>query len=110
MSMNMQNFALEQTTVELTLKNGDVRNYLLTAIPALPALQLKDELYKNDFVLDPTSIKRMVCGCAAFENKQITDKSFDILFARKSSHLQELVGEILKWNFEELFMEDDTEE
>lgn len=106
----MNNIALEQTTKELTLKNGDVRSYLLTAIPAIAAMQLQDELFKNDFKLEPTSIKRMVCNCVAFENKQITDKSFDILFARKSAHLQELVAEILKWNFEDVFTESDTEE
>lgn len=107
---NLQNIALEQTNVDIKLKNGDVRTYLLTAIPAIEALQLQDELFKNEFKLDPMSIKRMICKCTAFENKQVTDKSFDIIFARKSAHLQELVGEILKWNFEDVFTESGTEE
>ena len=103
--MNLQNIALEQTTVVL----GE-REYLVTALPAIDALELQDQLSQNEFKLNPKEIKKLICKCVAFENKQITDKSFDILFSRKTAHLQELVGEILKWGFEDLFTESGTED
>lgn len=99
-------FALPQTTIEV-----DGTHYLVDAMPASVALEIQEAIFDNDGKITMKLIKRVVCGSVSVDGKAINEKSFDVVFARKTSHLRKLVNEILIWNFEDAdFLEESVTE
>lgn len=104
----MQIMALPQTTVTV-----DDTEYLITAMPTTAALAFMEKYQENleTGKVDLSLVKQLVCKYVAKDNKQIDDKTFDIVFARKAmGHLQRLYTEILKFNFDDVFQESDSED
>lgn len=99
--MKQQIMALPQTTITV---GGE--EYLVTALSATDALMFQEKQLQSmvdadqgKAKVDLTDIKKIVCKCVSKDNMQITEKTFDIIFARRTSHLQELFSEILEYNF-----------
>jgi hypothetical protein len=84
--------------------------YLITALGATDALVLQEELLESDFKLSNETLKKLICGTVSKDNKQITPASFDIIFARRTRHLNKLAQEVVKYNFEDVFTESGTDE
>lgn len=86
--------------------------YLVTAMPATEGLMFMEKYMEqiDSGKHDLSTIKQVVCKYVYKDNKQVTEKVFDIIFARKLVHLQKLFQEILKYNFEDVFTEPGTEE
>jgi hypothetical protein len=105
--INMADIALPQEV----LKIDDV-NYLVNAMPATKGLQFMEaqqesiESGKADLAL----MKQVICAYVSKDGIQITDKSFDIVFARKFGHLRNLYQAVIEWNFGEVFEQDGGEE
>lgn len=97
--------ALPQTTIEV-----DGESYLVDAMPATVALEVQQELMKSGGVPSIELIKRIICGSVSYNNKNIDAKSFDIIFARRTTHLFELTNQIIQWNMPDLFTESGTDE
>lgn len=98
---------LEQTTI--TVDNQD---YLVTAMPATKGLMFieKHQEAIDAGKADLSQMKQIICNYVSKDNMQITDKSFDVTFARRYAHLNKLYKEVLNFNFEELFQAPDTDE
>lgn len=95
---------LPQTNVEV-----DGEHYLIDAFPTTIGLEYLDKVMETGFKLDPKTIRSMITSSVSKDGKRINEKSFDILFARKTAHLTKLVGEVIKFNFEDVFTESGTE-
>lgn len=89
---------------EITLTVDD-ESYLVRAFPATTGLEYLDKIIETNFKLDPATIKKMIVSSVSKDGKEITNTSFDIIFARKTNHLTKLVGEIIKFNYEDVFNE-----
>jgi hypothetical protein len=98
---------LEQTNITV-----DDIDYLVTAMPATRGLMFieKHQEAIDAGKADLSQMKQIICNYVSKDNLQITEKSFDIQFARKYAHLNKLYKEVLNFNFEELFQAPDTEE
>lgn len=98
---------LDQTTISV-----DDIDYLVSAMPATKGLQFieKHQAAIDEGKADLSQMKQIICNYVSKDNMQITEKSFDIQFARKYAHLNKLYKEVLNFNFEELFQAPDTEE
>ena len=105
--LNMNDVALPQEV--LTVDDVD---YLVTALPASYALQFMEKYQeaiqtgKSDLATMREVIVKSVCK----DNKQVTNQSFDIIFARKFMHLSQLYQAVLNYNFEDVFTAPDSEE
>lgn len=105
--LNMNDVALPQEV--LTVDDVD---YLVTALPASYALQFMEKYQeaiqtgKSDLATMREVIVKSVCK----DNKQITNQSFDIIFALKFMHLSQLYQAVLNYNFEDVFTAPDSEE
>jgi hypothetical protein len=97
--------ALPQTTIEL-----DGETYLVDAMPATVSLEVQQELMKTGGVPSVELIKRIIIGSVSYKNKNIDKNSFDIIFARRTTHLYELTNQIIQWNMPDLFTESGTDE
>ena len=98
---------LEQTTITV-----DDIEYLVTAMPATKGLMFieKHQAAIDEGKADLSQMKQIICNYVSKENMQITEKSFDITFARRYAHLNKLYKEVLNFNFEELFQAPDSGE
>ena len=104
--LNMADIALPQEIVEV-----DSVEYLVTALPATYALQFMEK-YQEALISgksDLATMKEVIVKSVCKDNKQITNQSFDIMFARKFLHLSKLYQAVLNYNFEDVFTEPDTE-
>jgi hypothetical protein len=105
--LNMNDVALPQEVITV-----DEVDYLVTALPASYALQFMEKYQeaiqtgKSDLATMREVIVKSVCK----DNKQITNSSFDIIFARKFMHLSQLYQAVLNYNFEDVFTAPDSEE
>ena len=105
--LNMNDVALPQEVLTV-----DDVEYLVTALPASYALQFMEKYQeaiqtgKSDLATMREVIVKSVCK----DNKQITNQSFDIIFARKFMHLSQLYQAVLNYNFEDVFTAPDSEE
>lgn len=97
---------LEQTNITV-----DDIDYLVTAMPATKGLMFieKHQAAIDEGKADLSQMKQIICNYVSKDNMQITEKSFDITFARRYAHLNKLYKEVLNFNFEELFQAPDTE-
>lgn len=98
---------LEQITVTV-----DDQDYLVTAMPATKGLIFieKYQAAIDEGKADLSQMKQIICNYVSKDNMQITEKTFDVAFARRYAHLNKLYKEVLNFNFEELFQAPDTEE
>lgn len=98
---------LEQTTVTV-----DDEDYLVTAMPATKGLMFieKYQAAIDEGKADLSQMKQIICNYVSKDNMQITEKTFDVMFACKYARLNKLYKEVLNFNFEELFQAPDTEE
>ena len=86
--------------------------YVVTAMSATDGL-LFMEKYQADMDSGKSDLKVMkgvIMGYVTKDNKMIDAKRFDILFARKYMHLQQLYAEVIKYNFADVFQAPGTEE
>jgi len=91
--------ALPQTEVEV-----DGVTYLITAMPASVSLEIVEELMKLEGARPGMAlVKRIVCGSVSLNGADITAKTFDIIFSRKTVHLYKLVDAVIQWNMEDVF-------
>ena len=97
--------ALPQTTIDV-----DGESYLVDAMPATVALEVQRELMESGGVPSIELIKRIIIGSISYKNKNIDKNSFDIIFARRTTHLFELTNQIIQWNMPDLFTESGTDE
>lgn len=105
--VNLADVALPQTTIEV-----DGVEYLITALPATYALEFM-ERYQDAISSgksDLSTMKEVIVKSVCKDNKPITEKSFDIIFARKFKLLSKLYNEVLQYNFEDVFQESDDSE
>jgi len=104
--LNMADIALPQEIVEV-----DGVEYLVTALPATYALQFMEKYQEalTNGKSDLATMKEVIVKSVCKDNKQITNQSFDIMFARKFLHLSKLYQAVLNYNFEDVFTEPDTE-
>lgn len=86
-------------------------DYLVTAMSATDGLIFMEKYMEqmDSGKHDLSTIKQVVCKYVYKDNKQITEKVFDIIFSRRLVHLQKLFQEVLKYNFEDVFTEPGTE-
>ena len=107
MNHNLADIALPQSVITV-----DEVDYLVTALPASYALQFMEKYQeaiqtgKSDLATMREVIVKSVCK----DNKQITNQSFDIIFALKFMHLSQLYQAVLNYNFEDVFTAPDSEE
>lgn len=98
---------LEQTTLDI-----DGVEYLVTAMTSTQLLQFmeahQDELDKgkDDLALR----KKVICQSVSKDNQLITEKRFDVIFARKYKHMTKLYAAVAAWNFPDFFEEPGSEE
>lgn len=104
--MAAQIMALPQEVVVV-----DDVEYLVTAMSATDGLMFMEKYMTqmDSGKHDLSTIKQVICKYVYKDNKQITEKVFDIVFARRLVHLQKLFQEVLKYNFEDVFTEPGTE-
>lgn len=106
-TLNLQDVALQQENKEV-----DGVEYMFTAWPATYSLDFM-EIYQKELEEGKASYKLMkevICSSVSKDNKQITTKSFDIIFSRKIGHLVKVYQEVLKYNLDDLFTLPDSEE
>ncbi len=104
---DLSSIALPQTTVTI-----DSIEYLITSFPATKGLQFMEAQQESidSGKADLALMKQVVCTYVCKEGIQITDKSFDIIFALKYGHLRNLYQSVIEYNFGEVFQEDGGEE
>lgn len=104
---DMADIGLPQETITV-----DDVDYLVNAMPATKGLQFMEAQQESidSGKADLALMKQVICAYVCKDNKQITEKSFDILFARKFGHLRKLYQEVIQYNFGDVFMEPDSEE
>lgn len=98
---------LPQETLEV---GGE--EYVVTAMSATDGLAFMEK-YQADMDSGKSDLKVMKGVIKAYvtkENKIIDDKRFDIIFARKYMHLQQLYAEVIKYNFADVFQAPGTDE
>lgn len=108
----MAKINLEEVTLPQTTADVDGVEYLITAFPATYALEFM-ERYQDAIQAEKPNLRIMkeaICKSVCKDNKQITEKSFDCIFARKYMHLSKLYQEVINYNYEDLFTAPDSEE
>jgi len=93
----------------------DDKTYRITKLPALKGLEYFEKIQKGylanaDLPKDPALIQGMIIDSVDFENKRIDAKRFDQLFAGSILHLYKLYAEVVRYCFEDVFTQSDTEE
>lgn len=94
-----------------TLNVGE-EEYVVTAMSATDGLTFMEK-YQADMDSGKSDLKVMKGVIMAYvtkDNKVIDSKRFDIMFARKYMHLQQLYAEVLKFNFADVFQAPGTDE
>lgn len=105
--VNLSEVALPQTVLYI-----DDVEYLVTALPATYALEFMEKYQEaiSSGKSDLKTMKEVICKSVCKDNKQINDKSFDIIFALKFLHLSKLYQEVLSYNFSDIFTAPDSED
>ena len=90
----------------------DDEEYLVSAMPATQGLIFMEKYQEaiDSGKADLSQMKQIICKYVSKDNMQITEKSFDMIFARKYAHLQKLYQEVLQYNFAEVFQQADSDE
>lgn len=90
----------------------DGEDYLVSAMPATQGLIFMEKYQEaiDTGKADLSQMKQIICKYVSKDNIQITEKSFDMIFARKYAHLQKLYQEVLQYNFSEVFQEAGSDE
>ena len=90
----------------------DDQEYLVYAMPATAGLIFMEKYQTalDEGKADLSMMKQIICKYVQKDRKVIDEKSFDAVFARRYGHLQKLYQEVLKYNFEDVFQQVDSEE
>ena len=104
--LNMADIGLPQEVITI-----DEVEYLVTAMPATKGLQFMEAQQESidSGKADLALMKQVICAYVCKNGIQITEKSFDIQFARKFGHLRKLYQAVIEFNFSEVFQEPDSE-
>lgn len=107
MANKMEEIALQQEIITV-----DGQEYMLEAWPATYSL---DFMEKHSDALesgkaDLSIMKKVICASVYRDGKLIGEKSFDIIFSRKISHLISVYQEVLQYNLGDLFTQPDSED
>lgn len=105
--IDLAGIALPQEDIEV-----DGQEYLVTALPASYALTFMEK-YQDSIQTGKADLhvmKEVICKSVTKDGKMITDKTFDIVFARKFMHLSNLYQKVLEYNFEDVFLAPDSED
>ena len=105
--INMADVALPQEVLKI-----DEVDYLVTAMPATKGLQFMEAQQESmdSGKADLALMKQVICAYVCKNGIQITEKSFDMVFALKYGHLRKLYQAVIEFNFGEVFQEDGGEE
>lgn len=105
--INMAEIGLPQTVLTI-----DGVEYLVNAMPASYALQFMEKYQEaiSSGKSDLATMREVIVKSVCKDNKQITNQSFDIIFALKFMHLSKLYQAVLNYNFEDVFTAPDSEE
>ena len=105
--LNMADIGLPQEVITI-----DEVEYLVTAMPATKGLQFMEAQQESidSGKADLALMKQVICAYVCKNGIQITEKSFDIQFARKFGHLRNLYQAVIEFNFSEVFEQDGGEE
>lgn len=102
-------------TKELTLGGyktaaGEVedRLYILTKFPATKGLQIQMKLAEGR--LDPELVRDVIVSSVAVGSVKMDAKRFDDHFSGRYKHMMDLFNEVVAFNFDENFTEDDSSE
>ncbi len=100
--MNLSEIGLPQEIITV-----DDVDYLVTAMPATEGLIFMEQQQESidSGKPDLALMKKVICAYVCKDGKQITDKSFDIIFARKFGHLRKLYQEVIEYNFSDVFQD-----
>lgn len=102
--IKLQDVGLPQESVSI-----EGVTYLITAMPATEGLQMLETMQEGK--ADLATMKKVICAYVSKDNMQITNQTFDVIFARKFEHLGLLYKAVLVYNFgDELFQEPDSED
>lgn len=103
----LSSVALPQTTIDI-----DGVEYLVTSFPATEGLRFMEAQQESidNGKADLALMKQVICKYVCKDGIQITDKSFDVIFALKYGHLRKLYQEVIEYNFGEVFQDDGGEE
>lgn len=102
--IKLQDVGLPQESV-----NIEGVTYLITAMPATEGLKMLETMQEGK--ADLATMKQVICAYVSKDNMQITNQTFDVIFARKFEHLGLLYKAVLVYNFgDELFQEPDSED
>lgn len=85
--------------------------YTISAMPATAGLQFMEKYQEaiDSGKADLSLMKQVITKYISKDNKAIDGNRFDVIFSRKYMHLQNLFQAILKYNFEDVFQEPDSE-
>ena len=92
--------------------------YLVTALPATEGLKFMEQYQESldSGKPDLAVMKKIVCMSVTKDGKMIAEKAtngtlaFDIVFSRKLGHLRNLFNEVVKYNFNDIFLASDGDE
>ena len=96
----------EQTTFE----SKDNR-FVINAFDAFYGLQVLTKLQDTVFAgfsAPPELVKDVIIRSCTVNGSMITDKNFDMVFAKKYKVMMDLFSEIIKFNFSDLMEGDDS--
>lgn len=95
----------ETRIIDITDKEGNVKSYTVTKLPATKANKIYKKLASQGMdSLDEEDVKLLVV-----ESCSMQPNAFEFEFSGKMVALYKLVGEILQFNFEDVFQELDLE-
>lgn len=90
-------------------------NYVANALPTTLAIMIQDVLIeKGDepgWRPDIDLVRKIVVGSQMdSDGKSISKDEFEYHFARRTVHLYNVVDALIKWNFQDVFMESGSED
>lgn len=93
----------------------DGEKYVANALPTTLAIKVQDVLIENGdkegWRPDLELVRTIVIGSQmSCSGKSITKEEFEYHFARRTLHLYNVVDALIKWNFQDVFMESGSED
>ena len=96
----------ETRIIDITDKEGNVKSYTVTKLPATKANKVYKKLATSGMdSLDEDDVKSLIVESCAMK-----PETFEYEFSGRMVALYKLVGEILQFNFEDVFQELGLEE
>lgn len=96
----------EQHIFDIVAKDGTTKSYTVTKLPATKGNKVFKKISSQGLdSLDEDEIKQLIVDSCSMK-----PETFEIEFSGRMKALYTLVGEILQYNFEDVFQELDSEE